>query len=249
MTFKLSDQNIQEAPKLILSVRFSLSPLTQFSFKKIPFTVTWQPREACITVSDSELNVYKVSLFPCISKDPGNVALPRRRTVTLDDSFENHDNDQNKSSRSYVCILLQPLLLPSSAKGRSVQFFPPLNPDRPNATLIIGPRYASSPTRSTHLSSTPPIAIYLPPSPFSNWTPLAAARKSEISSLNTLVQPLGGKFEDLGPGEELELVRYRTLDGDLQSSAGLEDYNPASGSKFEIRYVQDLELAEGERES
>ena len=196
--------------------------------------MTWQPKDAYITVSDSELNVYKVSLFPFTSKDVSNTAIPRRRTVTLDDSYENFD-DKSNSGRSYVSILLEPLLLPSSAKDRSVHFFPPPSPDRSNATLIIGPRSPSSQTSSAHSTSTPPIAIYLPPPPFSTWTTLAAARKSEISSFQRLVQPLGGKFEDLGPGEELDLIRYRTLDGGLQSSAGLEDYDPASGVRFEIR--------------
>ena len=61
------------------------------------------------------------------------------------------------------------------------------------------------------------------------------------------MQPLGGKFEDLGPGEELDLIRYRSLDGDLQSIAGLGDYDPdrGGGIRFEIRYVENLELAYG----
>ena len=245
ITYKISEHHSQvPLSPPILSVRFSLGPLTQSSFIKPPFAVTWQAQEAYITVSDSELKVYKVSLLPHIRNDPRTGPLLRRRTVTLDDTDEKGDENP-QSGKSYVSVLLQPLLLPSSAKDRSVQFFPPVNPDRPNVTLIIGPRFSSS--TSPHSTSTPPIAVYLPPNPFNDWTPLAAARKAEISSLTRLVQPLGGKFEDLAPGEELDLIRYRSLDGNLQSIAGLGDYDPESGSgtRFEIRYVQDLELAYG----
>lgn len=245
ITYKISEHHskVPLSPP-ILSVRFSLGPLTQSSFIKPPFAVTWQAQEAHITVSDSELKVYKVSLLPHARNDPETGPLLRRRTVTLDDADEK--GDENPQSRtSYVSVLLQPLLLPFSARDRSVQYFPPVSPDRPNVTLIIGPRFSSS--ISAHSISTPPVAIYLPPTPFNNWTPLAAARKAEISSLTRIVQPLGGKFEDLAPGEELDLIRYRSLDGNLQSIAGLEDYDPESGSgtRFEIRYVQDLELAYG----
>ena len=205
--------------------------------------MTWQTQEAHITVSDSELKVYKVSLLPHARDDPKKVPLLRRRTITLDDTDEK-GNEDPQSSTSYVSVLLQPLLLPLSAKDRSVQFFPPVSPDRPNVTLIIGPRSSST---SPHSPSTPPIAVYLPPIPFTDWTPLAAARKAEISSLTRIVEHLGGKFEDLAPGEELDLIRYRSLDGNLQSIAGLGDYDPASGSgtRFEIHYMQDLELAYG----
>lgn len=241
MTYKFSEHDIQEtAPTMILSVRFSLGPLTQFSFTKLPFAVTWQTEnaEAHITVSESELKVYKVSLLPDKINDPEQTLLPRRTIITLDDTSENFD-DQKQIGKSYVSVLRQPLLLPFSAKNRSVQYFPPLSPDRPNVTLIIGPR---SPPSST---STPPIAVYLPPTTFSTWTTLAAARKAEISSLTKIMQPLGGKFEDLGPGENLDLKRYRTLDGDLQSRASLEGYGGGGGHGFEIRYVRDLELAHG----
>ena len=243
MTYNLSADDIEKSFKLILSVRFSLSPLTQSSFIRIPFAVTWQPKEAYITVSDSELKVYMVSLVPRTGNDLRETPLLRRRTISLDDSDEDVD-DNDDSARSYVSVLLQPLLLPFSAKDRIVQFFPPLGPDPSNATLIIGPRSASS---SAGLSSTPPIAVYLPATSFSVWVPLAVARKAEISSLNKLFIPLGGKFEDLGPGEELDLIRYRTLEGTLQSSAGLEDYGPTIGDhrRFEIRYVEDLELVYG----
>ena len=170
--------------------------------------------------------------------------LRRRRTVTLDTSDESVD-DKDQSDKSYVSVLHEPLLLPLSAEDRSVQFFPPLRPDRPDVTLIIGSRSSSS--TSAHSTSTPPLAIYLPATSFNDWTPLAAARKAEISSLTKLVQPLGGKFEDLGPGEELDLIRYRGLDGDLQSIAGLGDYDPERGGDigFEIRYVENLELSYG----
>lgn len=245
ITYRLSDHDIQEIlPPPILSVRFSLGPLTQFSFIKLPFTVTWQSEEAHIAVSDSELKVYRVSLLPHARNDLGKMPLLRRRTVTLDTPDASVD-ETDQSDKSYVSVLLEPLLLPSSAKDRSVQFFPPLSPDRPNVTLIIGSRSSSS--TSAHSTSTPPVAIFLPATPFNDWTPLAAARKAEISSLTKLVQPLGGKFEDLGPGEELDLIRYRSLDGDLQSIAGLGDYDPESGGgiRFEIRYVENLELAYG----
>ena len=242
MTYSLSVHNIHGSLELSLSVRFSLGPLTQSSFIRVPFAVTWQPKEAYIAVSDSELKVYKVSLLPHNSDVHSKMPLPRRRTTSLH-GFEKDVNGSNRSAKPYVSVLLEPLLLPSSAKDRTVQYFPPLGPDDPNASLIIGSRSASS---SAHLASTPPIAVYLPSKSFSTWTPLVAAQKAEISFLNKLVIPLGGKFEDLGPGEELDLVRYRTLEGDFQSSAGLEDYDSRGGRrKFEVRYVEDLEIVYG----
>lgn len=147
-----------------------------------------------MTVSDDELKVYKVSPLPHNRDDPGTMPLLRRRTVTLDDSDGNLD-ENSQAGKPYVSVLRQPLLFPLSAKDRRVQFFPPLSPDRPNVTLIIGPRPSSS-SSSPHSTSTPPLAIYLPPTSFNDWTPLAAARKAEIFSLvyGVLRTGSGGKM-------------------------------------------------------
>ena len=67
---------------------------------------------------------------------------------------------------------------------------------------------------------------------------MKAARRSEMESLTELVQRLGGKFEDLVPGEDLDLVRMKNQDGFLES-AELKD------TTFSVHFGQDLELTHG----
>lgn len=219
-------------------MKFGLSPLSQAqgSFSSLPFTVTWSPTEAFISISDSELKVYKVRLFP--NTEGIQQTLPRRRTFTLDPShdddhttfdFDRH-SEATRQEPAYVSIPKNPILLPKSAKDRTVQYFPPSGETRPNSTLIIGSRQG--------VHSTPPIGVYLSDLDLGGWIDLTEAHRSETETLTKLVQRLGGKFEDLVPGEDLDLVRMQDQDGFLES-AGLKD------TTFSVHFGQDLELVHG----
>ncbi|SLM33761.1 hypothetical protein LPUS_02337 [Lasallia pustulata] len=128
---------------------------------------------------------------------------------------------------AYVSVPKSTILLPESAEDRTVQYFPPNGGTRPNGTLIIGSR------RGQH--RTPPIGVYLSDLDLGGWVNLTEAHRSETESLTKLVQRLGGKFEGLVPGEDLDLVRIKTEDGFLES-AGLKD------TTFSVHFCQDLEL-------
>ncbi|SLM39172.1 hypothetical protein LPUS_09654 [Lasallia pustulata] len=137
------------------------------------------------------------------------------------------DGDTIIHKDAYVSIPKSTILLPESAKDRTVQYFPPNGRARPNGTLIIGSR------RGQH--TTPPIGVYLSDLDLgagsTSQRPTAPKPKVSQSSCN----PWAANSRDVVPGEDLDLARIKTQDGFLES-AELKDMT------FSVHFGQDLEL-------
>ena len=117
----------------------------------------------------------------------------------------------------------------SQQRTGKFSFFPPVG-DHKNAIVIIGGRSGTE--------RTPPIGVYISEMDLGGWVSLAEARRLEKESLSKIVQRLGGKFEDLIPGEDLDLVRQKDQNGFIET-AELED------TTVSVHFGQDLELTHG----
>ncbi|OAX38625.1 hypothetical protein K503DRAFT_866020 [Rhizopogon vinicolor AM-OR11-026] len=116
-TYRLSRRKTTRSPPtLMLRIRVKLGSVGSLSVTKLPFTVSWTPKDVYITCSDVVLRVFRVPLFK-----------PEKGTQEADD---------------IVLMPRKPVFLPESAQNRQVYYFPSKNgPDghgESTARIVIG---------------------------------------------------------------------------------------------------------------
>ncbi|KAI5116473.1 hypothetical protein M0805_001636 [Coniferiporia weirii] len=140
-TYRLCSKKPSRAPpSLIHRERIELRAVTSLTVSKLPFTLTWMPRELYFTCSDIVLKVYRISLFDSEGTVPG-------------------DKNSVLRPREIIC-------LPNSAQEREVYFFPPADGDK-TARIIIGSEVSAGgdtefeETGGVRLNLSPPIGCIL----------------------------------------------------------------------------------------
>lgn len=120
----------------------------------LPYTWTWTPTAVFFTMTGFKLRVYRVPL-----PSPNDSSAKRQTSA-----------EASRCSPALITTPRETIFLPRSARERSVHFFPSLEMasgslrgilkgsdsgtrDKPNSTLIIGPRYGPK--------ASPPIGVYL----------------------------------------------------------------------------------------
>jgi hypothetical protein len=112
-------------------------------------------------MSDSYLHVYRISLPTVNRKQSTSQCIEDDPQVALD----GHQRMEKTATNSKVWVLRETVLLPHSARHRSVQFFPaPAKESEGKAKVVIGPRYSKHPT--------PPIGVYLSEQDLGGWVDL-----------------------------------------------------------------------------
>ncbi|KAG1745715.1 hypothetical protein EDB19DRAFT_459773 [Suillus lakei] len=117
-TYRLSRRKTSRSPPtLIHRIRVKLGSKESLSVTKLPYTVTWTPKDTYITCSDAVLRVYRIPLFK-----PEKEALEEEEDVVL--------------------MPRKTVFFPESALNRQVHYFPSKsNPDsrgESTAHIIIG---------------------------------------------------------------------------------------------------------------
>lgn len=154
-TMKLSTTNpVKGRPTIISRQCHALGKWTSPFVSILPYSWTWTPAALYFTMTGFKLRVYRVPL-------PSPKDSPVERQTTTDASC---------CSPALITTPRETIFLPRSARERSVHFFPCPEPsssslrgtlegpdsgvrNKPNATLIIGPRYGPK--------QSPPIGVYL----------------------------------------------------------------------------------------
>ncbi|KAG0704006.1 hypothetical protein DFH29DRAFT_1068311 [Suillus ampliporus] len=116
-TYRLSRRKTSRSPPtLIHRIRVKLGSKESLSVTKLPYTVTWTPKDIYITCSDMVLRVYRIPLFK-----------PAKEAQQEED---------------VVLMPRKPVFLPESSSNRQVHYFPSKsNPDgrgESTARIIIG---------------------------------------------------------------------------------------------------------------
>lgn len=91
------------------------------------------------------------------------------------------------------------VFLPHSARGRSVQFFPPAAPGC-NAVVIVGPRYGQHPG--------PSIGLYPTEGQLGGWVPIDYADSSGEAPTACRLRTLEGHFEEFDEEEDCDLIPF-----------------------------------------
>ncbi|KAF4461134.1 Ankyrin repeat [Fusarium albosuccineum] len=141
-----SSKPTRNQPKLVAmtSCRLGCSCARAFT-PTLPFAFTWGDNMLHLTLSDSCLHVYRIT-------------IPKVGEVK--DKTKDSDTARKENLKFTVLVPKEKILLPRSARNRSVQFFPAKEPDA-NNLVIIGPRYGNHPR--------PPCGVYLSEQQLGGW--------------------------------------------------------------------------------
>ncbi|KAJ5174459.1 uncharacterized protein N7482_000336 [Penicillium canariense] len=146
----------------------------------LPFAFTWTPTELYLCISESILRTYRI-IFPALS--------PVRPNAT--------EKEPASQAAFNVLVPEESILLPRSARIRSVQFFPPATAGG-NATVVIGPRYGKHPA--------PSIGIYLQEKDLGAWV---AADPAMIGRRLCMPEDRWtGEFEDFDELQDCDIIPF-----------------------------------------
>lgn len=133
---------------------------------QLPYTITWTPTYAYVSISSDWLRVYRISLGTSQSLEADATSpfesLPEER--------------QNQQPEEMIEILDMKLALPRSAKVRQVRFYPPQT-EGACAVVVLGSVGGER--------SQPPAVLYLRPEKIDYWI----VAKEAISSFGPELQP------------------------------------------------------------
>lgn len=157
-----SSQPARSPPKLLRTISCRLDGSCARAFvSTLPFAFTWSKSDLYLTISDSYLHVYRISL-PIVQ----GLKLTTKCSKNLAESALDICQRAEKAVPNFnILVPKEKILLPHSARHRSVQFFPAQADDiEAKAKLVIGPSYGKHPS--------PPIGVYLSHRDMGSWVDL-----------------------------------------------------------------------------
>ncbi|KAL7795824.1 hypothetical protein V8C37DRAFT_30231 [Trichoderma ceciliae] len=186
LLLRLSSKNPTSSPPKLLATkvhRLGCSYARPF-VPTLPFAFTWGANEVYLTLSDWYLNVRRI-ILPEVEQEQTQTQKSR----PLED----------RGNQFSVLALGETILLPRSARNRSVQFFPAKEADD-SATVIIGPRYGRYPK--------PPIGVYLTGKDLGRWVPAKEEEREGNSSRVSMKRQLGLPEEPFDENDDCDLIPF-----------------------------------------
>lgn len=132
-THRLSSRKTARSPPtLIHRVKIILESTSSLCPTRMPLEVTWMPKEVYLSSSSdtNQLTLFRVELFP-------------------------PTNDISDPEYSTVSVPKFPILLPASARSRSVYYYPP-RPESKHALILIGSWVCKTDAEDTNKDKTTP---------------------------------------------------------------------------------------------
>ncbi|KAL4786824.1 hypothetical protein BJX76DRAFT_354825 [Aspergillus varians] len=170
---------------------------------QLPFAFTWSDKYLYLTVSSSQLRLYRVDL-EMISKPDAHGryssgscrSSPSSPHQTMKRK-ESYPQPSAPTSQPIFSTPTESIFLPRSARDRAVQFFPsPVNEDGPSL-VVVGPRYGTRPQ--------PGMVVYLTDQDLGEWANIEA-KEGDGAQQEPAHQRVVGRFEDFDEEEDCDLI-------------------------------------------
>ncbi|KAK8128523.1 hypothetical protein PG984_009631 [Apiospora sp. TS-2023a] len=180
-----STEPSHKLPKMVASTSVDLGCSAKTVVSALPFAFTWTPSYLYVTMSDSSLRVFRVTLGDW--KHANHTQTPEKTGAAT-----------NAGTRCLqVTVPKETIFLPRSARTRSVQFIPATKAGG-KSKVIVGPRYGPNPG--------PPIGALLPDVELGGWV-LPEQKEGGPRTDSAFQKRLEGQLEEFDHEVDCDLIQ------------------------------------------